>query len=64
MSLADIEASADLSEPPAYHAETNRKDWEAYLRFRTMVVFNLRHPPTSAAGTRPTTFLRKRWQAL
>jgi len=64
MSLADIEADADFSEPPAYHAETNRDEWQAYLRLRTMVVFSLRHPPNSATVARPAIIAGNNWQPL
>jgi hypothetical protein len=64
MSLADIESDADYSEPPAYYPETQHPDWESYLRLRTMVVFSLRHAPTSAANARPNVFPGNSWQPL
>jgi hypothetical protein len=64
MSLAEIEADADFSEPAPYHAVEHANDWVPYLRLRTMAVFDLHSPPAPAAAARPNSFPGNNWQAL
>jgi hypothetical protein len=64
LSLADIEAAADHSEPPPFFPEHSHQEWRGYLLLRSMVAFNLRHAPAPAGANRPVTTPPSQWQPL
>lgn len=58
LTVAQIEADADSDEfPPWCNVQTNRPDWEAYLRLRTTAVFRTHAAPPPTPHPAP-------WQPL
>jgi hypothetical protein len=55
--LAQIEAEVVWSEAPPFHAWENIRDWDAYLRLRTMVILG-------RLGTTPPNPVFGTWQPL